>query len=183
MAYYGLSNPWIAKYTEETGLYSDGFKCGSAVGTDINPQYNEAKLYGDNMLKESAKEFKYADVTATVTELPIEAAEVMFGHKVDKDTSTIEYNTSDVSNYVGYGFYVSELVNGVNKYNACILPKVKFAESSDSYTTKGDSIEFKTPSISGTGMAVSDGTWKKVKTFATESEAISFIKTELGITA
>ena len=182
MAYYGLSNPWIAKLDAETGEYSLGFKCGSAVGTDITPQYNEAKLYGDNVLKESTKEFKYADVTLNVTELPIEAADVMFGHKVDTEKKSITYNASDVANYVGYGFYASEVVNGKTTYIAAVLPKVKYAESADSYTTKGDSIEFKTPSLSGNAMANASGEWKIKQTFESEAEAIAFIKEKLGIT-
>lgn len=182
MAYYGLSNPWIAKYDVKTQSYSGGFKCGSAVGTDVTPQYNEAKLYGDNVLKESIKEFKYADVTLNVTELPIVAADAMFGHKVDTETNKITYNASDVANYVGYGFYASETIDGETTYIAAILPKVKFSESADSYATKGDSIEFKTPSLSGNALANESGDWKVKQTFKKEDEAIAFIKEYLGVT-
>lgn len=181
MAYYGLSHPIIAKLDVGKGTYADGFKCGSAIGTDINPQYNDADLYGDNVLKEAVKEFKYADVTLNVTNLPIAAATVMFGHTVDAAKKKITYNANDVANYVGYGFYVSELVDGVTSYNAAVLPKVKFAEASDSYNTKGDTIEFKTPSLAGKAMANEAGEWKIVETFDTKEAAESFIKTYLGM--
>lgn len=182
MAYYGLSNPYIAKLDVSTNKYTDGFKCGAAVGTEIKPQYNEAKLYGDDTLQESAKEFKYADVTLNTTYMPIEAADVMFGHKVDTETNKITYNANDEANYVGYGFFAKEMVQGKTSFIAAIIPKIKFAEGDDSYTTKGDSIEFKTPSLSGTGMANSEGVWKVKETFTTETEAISFIKEYLNIT-
>ena len=182
MAYYGLSNPWIAKLDTEKNTYSDGFKCGTAVGTEISPQYNEAKLYGDNALQESLKEFKYADVTLNTTDMPIDAANVMFGHKIDKEKNSIIYNNGDVANYVGYGFFASEMINGKTTYIAAVLPKVKFSESADSYNTKGDSIEFKTPSLSGNAMANSAGDWKIKQTFDTEEEAIAFIKEKLNIT-
>lgn len=180
MACYGLSNPWIAKLDTEKETYSNGFKCGAAVETNVNPQYNEANLYGDNQLQETAKEFKYADVTLGVTHLPIQTADVMFGHTV-KDNN-ITYKTSDVANYVGYGFYASERVAGKTKYIAAVLPKVLFAEAEDSYTTKGDNIEFKTPSLTGRAMAVSNGTWREKETFETEEEAVTWIKTKLNIT-
>lgn len=182
MAYYGLSNPWIAKLDPETSKYLEGFKCGTAVGTEVNPQYNESKLYGDNVLQESLKEFKYADVTLTTTSMPIEAANVVFGHTIDKTKKSIVYNASDEANYVGYGFFASEMINGKATYIAVVLPKVKFSEGTESYTTKGDSIEFKTPSLSGNAMADATGNWKKKQTFDTEAEAIAYIKKELNIT-
>lgn len=182
MAYYGLSNPWIAKLDVASGTYSNGFKCGKAVGTNVTPQYNNAKLYGDNRLVEEVNEFKNADVTLDVTELPLVAAEVMFGHAVDKEQKKITYKTSDTANYVGYGFYASELIDGKTTYIAAILVKVKFAESAEGYNTKGENIEFKSPALTGTGMANEKNEWKIKQTFDTEEEAVAFIKEYLNIT-
>ena len=181
MAYYGLSNPWIAKYDVEANTYSDGFKCGKAVGTNVTPQYSNAKLYGDNRLVEEVNEFKNADVTLDVTELPLIAANVMFGHTIDNEAKKVVYKTNDVANYVGYGFYASELIDGKTTYIAVVLTKVKFAESAEGYNTKGDSIEFKNPALTGTGMANNNGEWKIKQTFEKEDEAVEFIKTTLNI--
>lgn len=181
MAFYGLSKPMIAKLDVTTGKYSDGFQCGHAVGTSISPQYSEANLFGDNQMQESAKEFKYADVTAETTHMPIQAAQTIFGHRIDKETNKIIYNTSDTANYVGYGFFVNEKVDGVIKCVAAILPKVIFAEAEESYTTKGDNLEFKTPSISGKCMALENGIWKVKQTFDNEADAMAFIKEYLNI--
>ena len=49
-------------------------------------------------------------------------------------------------------------------------------------TTKGENLEFKTPSVSGKAMAIANGDWKIKETFATEEEAVGFIKEYLGIT-
>ncbi len=182
MAFFGMSNPWIAKFDAIKKTYSGGFKNGTAVGTDVTPQYNEANLYGDNILQEALKEFKYADVTLTTTHMPVVAANVMFGHTVDSETNEITYKASDSANYVGYGFYASEKINGETRYIAAILPKVIFAEAAENYATKGDSIEFKTPSVSGKAMALEDGTWKVKKPFDSEQEAVNFIKQYLNIT-
>ena len=40
-------------------------------------------------------------------------------------------NGSDVSPFVGVGFYGTKRVNNVNKYRAIWLPKVQFAEPND----------------------------------------------------
>ena len=181
MAYYGLSHPIIAKLDAATGTYKNGFQCGKAVETTVTANYNEASLYGDNELAEYAKVFKDADITAGVTTLPLQALEIMFGHKVDVDKKSVEFGTGDIANDVGYGFYASESINGITSYIACFLPKVKFTEAEESYTTRGDSIEFKTPSVSGKAAPDVNGNWKYKQTFETEEEAIDWLKTKAGI--
>lgn len=182
MAYYGLSHPLIAKLDVETGTYSKGFQCGKAVGTDITPNYNEATQYGDDEVAEYVKEFKDADVNLSVTELPLEAANTIFGHTVDNSTKNIIYNASDSANFVGYGFYVKEMVKGVVSIIAAFLPKIKLTETAESYATKGDSIEFKNPSLSGKASSNDAGKWKEKQTFETEEAAITWLKTKLGMT-
>ena len=182
MAYYGLSNPFIAKLNVAAGTYSDGFQCGKAVGSEITPNYNEGSLYGDNELAEYVKEFKDADVTLTVTELPIEAAKVMFGHTVSEPDNTITYGTADNANYVGYGFCIQEIKDGVVSYPAAWLPKVKFGDPTESFTTKGDSITFGTPQVSGKAAPDSSGNWKYKKSFTTEAEAVAWLKEKANIT-
>ena len=180
MAQYGLSTPVIAQLDVETGKYSKGFVCGKAVSTDVNPNYNEGSVYGDNELAEYAKVFKDADVNLGVTQLPIESATVVFGHTVAENT--IKYNVNDESNFVGYGFFATEQINGKITYTACWLPKVKFAEGAESYTTRGENIEFKTPTLSGKATADKDGQWRYKETgIATLAEAIAWLKEKAGI--
>lgn len=183
MAYYGLSNPIIAKRTEDVGgdTYSDGFQCGKAVETSVTPNYSEASLYGDNTLAEYAKEFSNADVSLGVTTLPAEAITVVFGHTKDTESGEITYGAGDAAATVGYGFYVTEVVNSVNSYVACWLPNVKFTEAAESYTTKGGSIEFQNPTLEGKASADSDGNWKYKKTFTTEAAAIAWLKEKAEI--
>lgn len=180
MANFGLSNPWIAKLNPN-GKYSDAFKCGEAVNTSITPNYNEASLFGDNRQVENVSEFKNANVSLGVTKMPVVAANVVFGHKIT-DAGEEKANADDASNYVGYGFITAEMENGVKKYKACVLYKVKYKEGEESYETKGDSIVFKTPTLNGTAMARDDGEWrKKSPYFTSEDEADKWIQTEFGV--
>lgn len=183
MAYFGLSKPYIAKLGATEGTYTLGFKCGKAVAIEINPTSSEGKLYGDNVLAEYASEFKEAAVTLDVTTLPLEAANVLFGHTVATETKLVTKNAGDVSNYVGFGFIVKEMIEGVVSYTATVVYKAKFSEQGLSYTTKGDSIEFKTPKLTGIASAPDSGNWQKVQTFETEALAEAFVKTELDIVA
>ena len=181
MAYYGLSNPFIAKLDVAKGTYSEGFQCGEAVGSDITPNYNEGSLYGDDKLAEYVKEFKDADVTLTVTELPLQAAKTMFGHEISEADKSVTYAIGDNANYVGYGFCAQEIKGGEVSYTAAWLPKVEFGDPAESFTTKGDSITFGTPQVSGKAAADSTGKWKYKQTFATKEEALTWLKGKASI--
>lgn len=183
MAYYGLSLPYIAKLNPETNTYSDGLKCGKAVGTDITPNYIEGSLYGDNELAEYIKEFNDADVSLTVTELPIKAENVMFGHTVDEAKGTVDYKSGDSPNYVGYGICVKEIANGIIKHVAAWLPKVKFGDPGESFVTKNGSISFVTPTITGKAAPDHTGEWRYKQTFETEEEADAWLREKAGMTA
>ena len=104
------------------------------------------------------------------TTLPIEAHSVMFGHEVTEDKKTIKDKDSDEANYVGFGVYVPEKVDGKKKYIGMWIYKVKFTEGEESYKTKGDTIEYQTPSVSGQAVALDSGEWRERRIFDTETE-------------
>lgn len=181
MAYYGLSNPYMAKFNPETETYSDGFKCGKAISTNITPNYSTASLYADNAEAERVDEFVNATVEVGTDRLPAVAAEILFGHSTDGDGSIVK-NMEDVANYVGYGFYQSSMEDGVKKYQACIVCKVKFTEGQTSYQTKGENITFQTPNLTGAASAKKNGDWLILSPEYTNiSETIAWLKNQLGI--
>lgn len=181
MANFGLSIPWIAKLNVAANSYTGGFKCGGAVNTSVNPNYQEASMYADNQEREHVKELVNADVTLGVDRLPVAASRIVFGHEVDEDGEEIN-NTGDSSNYVGYGFITAEKIDGVTKYRACVLLKVLFSEGEESFETKGNSIVFKNPTLSGKAMAIDGGEWRrKSPYFNTEKEADLWIQKKLNV--
>lgn len=188
MANFGLSIPWIAKLNPETGAYSDAFRIGKAVSTSVTPEYAEGSLYADNQEAEHAKEFKKAAVTVGTDTLPVIAKKVIFGHRVNTSGEEIS-NSEDNGEYVGYGFISREMINGKTKYMSCIILKVKFNEGEEAFETKGDSITFKTSTISGNasviGVAygeVKRSDWRiKSPAFDTEEEADQWIQTKFNV--
>lgn len=180
MAYIGLARPTVAKLTEPANTYSDAFTCGEAIGIDISPQYAEGSLYGDNRKVEYDKLFKYADITLNTTRLPVKAHSVMFGHTVAEGEDGVTFKGRDSTGYVGMGFYVTERVEGADKFVAIWIHKAKFSEGSENYKTQGDNIEYQTPSLSGQAVTLSSDVWKEVKVFATEAEAVAWIDEKSG---
>ena len=73
-----------------------------------------------------------------------------------------------------------EKVDGVRKFIGNVLYKVKFSEPSEDYSTKGDSIEYKTPSITGRAIANEDGDWKDFEAFDASEDALKWINTKFG---
>lgn len=181
MANFGLSKPWIAKYNPETNKYSNAFKCGKAVNTSVTPNYNETPFYADNEQSENVVEFKNANVALGVDRMPVQASGVMFGHDISETGEEVS-RSGDSAGYVGYGFITAEMVDSVKKFRACLLTKVQFKEGEEAFETKGDSIVFKNPSLSGTAMTNSEGEWRiKSPYYASEEEADQWIQTKLGV--
>lgn len=181
MANFGLSRPIIAKLNVEAGTYSEAFKCGGAMNTSVTPNYVSAALYADNMLKEQVDEFSNAKVELGVDRVPIKAAKLLFGHKITEDGEET-HNKHDSGAYVGYGFITVEKRNGEIKYRACLLTKVKFNEGAESYQTNGDSIQFITPTLSGTATCNNKKEWRcKSPYFNTEEECDKWILEKMGL--
>lgn len=179
MAYLGLRKPIIAKMNVNGG-YDEPFACGKAVGINVTPNYAEASLYGDDIQAEYDKTFNYADITLNTTSLPIKAHEVMFGHSTGENGTEIVQNSNDDQNYVGMGWLSVEKVDGNRKFIGNFVYKTKFSEPTEDYSTKGENIEYKTPSLSGRSVALDDGKWKCFDVFATEREALDYLYGKFG---
>ena len=57
---------------------------------------------------------------------------------------------NDVPIFVGFGHIVPKMVNGAKKYKVEFFPKMKFKPFIADAKTKGDSLEFTTPSVEAT---------------------------------
>lgn len=174
MAKIGLNN---FKYSvlDETEKYNGAKSLGKAVDCKVAIENYTAELYADDTLAESDYTFKKGTITLTIDEDDDTVFAELLGHSVDEETQEMVRKDTDVAPYVGVGRILTKVVNGVYKYKVEFLPKVKFSEPAQEETTKGDSIEFKTPVIEGTVTKLADGTWSRTKTFTTKEEAITFL--------
>jgi phi13 family phage major tail protein len=184
MANIGLTNIWYSKLTEAadgTALYDGAKQLGKAVSCSTSITNNEAKLYGDDTLAESDTSFSNGTITLGVTDDNEEVFADLLGHTVTEDGEVIKAAT-DTAPYVGVGRIVTKMVNGAYKYKVEFLYKVKFSEPSKDETTKGESIEFSTPSVEGIISTLDDvnNTWNKSKTFDTKSDALTYLKNLLA---
>lgn len=179
MANIGLTNIWYSPLTEGAGgvaTYAGAKQLGKAVSCSTSITNNEAKLYGDDTLAESDTSFASGTITLGVTDDDETIFAEILGHTIS-DGEVIK-TANDAAPYIGLGRIVTKMVNGAYKYKVEFLYKVKFSEPSKDENTKGESIEFATPSIEGIIATLDDvdGTWNKSKTFNTKSDALTYLK-------
>ena len=184
MANIGLTNIWYSPLTEAadgTALYAGAKQLGKAVSCSTSITNNEAKLYGDDALAESDTSFASGTITLGVTDDNDDVFAELLGHTVTEQGEVIKA-ASDAPIYVGVGRIVTKMVNGAYKYKVEFLYKVKFSEPSKDETTKGESIEFATPSVEGIISTLDDvnNTWNVSKTFDTKSDALTYLKNLLA---
>lgn len=176
MAKIGLSNFRYSILTEDsdgTPSYNGAKTPGKAISCNVEISNNSASLYADDVLSESDTSFAGGTVTMGIDEDDLETMAELLGHTYSD--SEIIRNANDTAPYVGLGRVVTKMVNNVVKYKVEFLYKVKFSEPSAENNTKGESVEFATTEIEGTVAALKNGKWSVAKTFATKSEAMTYL--------
>lgn len=159
MATIGLRDLYRAPITtSEAGVetYGTPVRMAKAISAEMSVEVAEAMLYADDGADEVVKEFVNGELTLNVNDLlPADIAAIL-GQTQDTD-SVVYAGENDEAPYFAIGFRAKK-ANGTYKY--VWLYKVKFAIPSESYTTKGDSIEFNTPEITGQFIKRPDGLWR-----------------------
>ncbi len=167
---------------DESGKYTGSKRLAGAIESKASLNIAEAELYSDDTLSEKAQEFTKGTLNLTVDEDADSVFAPLLGHAIDTLTGEVIKTTDDVPPFVGFGRVLVKLVNNVKKYKAEFFPKVQFKPFVTDGKTKGDGIEFQTPSIEGTIFAkqetidnVSKMVWEKHRTFATDEEAQAYL--------
>lgn len=148
MATIGLDKLFYSVITEgENGeeTYGTPKKLAKAMNVDLSIEVAEATLYADDSAAETVKEFAGGTITLGVDDISAEALKDLAGARIDSNGVIVSAG-EDVGNYVALAFRAKKS-NGTYRYYW--LYRVKFATPSDSYETKGDSVNFNTPSIEG----------------------------------
>jgi len=164
---------------EKTVDYEPGLVVGKAIKADIKIDTNEAKLYADDRVVENIKEFKGGTVTLNTDDLDYEIMALLFGHEKttldDPPGEGLIAGIDDEGAYVGVGFCSGVIRDNKRKYRAVWLHKTKFGVPSETMETKGENINFQTPTIEGTVMADILGKWKTEFTFDKEESAVDWL--------
>ena len=152
MATVGFDRLVYAPITEdqETGVetYGEPVFLAKAISAGLSVELAEAVLYADDAADEVVREFKNAKLSLGVKDLGAQPAAKLTGARVDNKGALVSAS-EDGGDYVAVGFR-AKLSTG--KYRLYWLYRVKFALPSVNLQTKGDSINFQTPTIEGTAL-------------------------------
>ena len=147
-----------------------------------------------NAIAETDRQFTGGTLTLSTTDLSQEVSKAILGLKeqtvdtiegiTDEDVQELIYDDTQVTPYLGVGFIVKKMVNGVTMWRGIVLTKVMFSIPADAATTQGESIEWQVPELTATIMRDDTAThmWKREATFTTEAQAEAYIKNRLDIT-
>ncbi len=185
MAQIGLKYLVCAKVNETNTdvTYDKGMVMSNAIKADVSIEINEAKLYADDRIVENIKEFKSGKVSLNGDNLTYAVQSLILGHTLEtlQNGEKLIAKGDDDGAFVGVGFYATTIKGGVRKYRAIWLRKVKFGIPNESLETKGDAINFQTPTIEGTVLTDILGLWKEECLFETEQGAVTWLNTQASL--
>lgn len=190
MAYIGMKNVLLAKLKTETKgqpcVYENGMVFGKAINADVSFTKAQTDLYADDGAAESDNSITGGNVTLGIDDIPDEAL-TMLGYKKVGEGTTAEYiKTSESSDYVGLGFTRTRVLQGIRSHEAIWLYKLQLGLESLNAQTKGQQMQWQTPTLSGTLMSVQNDAdlttnWHAFKRFENEADAVSYLKNLAGM--
>lgn len=184
----GFSKPYVAVYsnTGDTVTYANGQVLARGVEVEISPEVSDANnFYADNIAAETAAGiFTGGELTLTVDGLFQAAERLIMGIGAPGEDGFIAYTEDSTPPFVGVGFVIRWMSDGVTSYQPVVLPKVAFAPMTISAATQEDEIDWQTTEL--TGSIFRDDTTGRSWQYSggdetSEAAAEAKIKTKLGI--
>lgn len=184
----GFSKPYVALYSAEgsTVTYSSGTALARGVDVNLDIETTDANIfYADNVAAETdGQTFTGGTVTLTVDGLKDAARKLIMGlptaTSVTVGSDSVDvyvFDDNQSKPYVGIGFVVRYMEDGVTSYVPYVLTKATFSEEGLSAETQGESIDWQTTELSATLMRddTTGHAWRKIaeaQTTEAQAEAV-----------
>ena len=196
MPYIGMRHVVVAKVASHTAgsepTYTAGMVMGKAITGNLTINRNNNPLYAEDAISEDDNGITSMDLELGLDDL-LEDVQDYIGLLEKKTTGTgtaavdTYYDTDAAAYDVGVGYIRVRRKNGVTKYQALWVYDTLFSITSENAQTKGEQIEWQTPTATGRCKALdvdSSGKLKfrKRQLFDTEAAAASYLNGLAGIT-
>ena len=185
---YPVAAP-VSAYTPGSSItYSNGFVVAEAVSANVSWNRADGHFFGDDVELDTDNGVLGYTINFEPTGLSASSRQKLLGETVSSNEYTI---TDAASPDLGFGYIRVMRVKGTttvtNSYEAWWYKKLKFSISSEETRTKEQNIEWRVPTLEGTGCGVSlDSTGRlsfaQHKTFDTLAAAKSYLNGIAGIT-
>lgn len=191
----GLSNFYYAKYANNGGTvtYSDGGSLGKATTVNIAVTTSSSKFYADNAVADVDRTFASGTITVGTSGLGQDVSKAILGVReatisdidgvTDSTAKELIFDDTQDAPYLGFGLVEQGRADGKTYHRAVVLCKVAFSTPADAANTRGEQIEWQTPTIEGEILRsdAAGHAWKMEATFTTEAQAVAYIKARLSI--
>lgn len=147
MATIGLRDVHYAVLIGDTTsacTYEDPVRVVGAISANVNPNSSSATLFADDGPYDSSSTLGEIELELNMADIPPVHSNALLGHAYTN--GVLVRKATDVAPYVALG-YRSLKSNGAYRYTW--LLKGKFSDGEQNNQTKGDSIEYQTPTITG----------------------------------
>lgn len=190
MAFIGMRHVVGALITSETagaeptyGTSGSGFLIGKAITGNLTINRNSNPLYADDAIAEDDNGITSMDLELGLDDLMEDIQDKMGLLKAvtaGSPSVTTYYDTSASAKAIGVGYIRVRRKNGVTKYQAIWIYKSIFSKNSENSQTKGESIEWNTPTVNGRciGLPIDstgDLSYRKIQNFDTEADAATWL--------
>jgi phi13 family phage major tail protein len=161
MATIGLRDVYYATLTTDTpttATYAAPVRIIGAISASVNANTSSETLFADDGPFETATTMGEITIELNIADLDMKTLAAITGATYDSTSKILKQTSDDTPPYLALGYRTLK-PNGAYRYYW--LVKGKFNIPEDSFNTKGDSIEFQTPTISGNFVKRDqDSAWK-----------------------
>ena len=170
----------VAEYKKKTDgstEHGDAASMGDAMTDGLEMRFAEGRLYAESILAEYMKKATGGTATAGVKYIPLAAQKLMFrAYEMQRTVKSatvksVTFGKPSTGRYVGWSFYMPDMIDGVEKFTAVFVHKVLFGPPATNGQTLGDNITFQTPTTTGEFLVDDLGHLLEVATLDTEGAA------------
>lgn len=182
----------ITAYTPYSSItYGTGFVVSEARGANLQWQGEDGEFYGDDILLDASKKIIGYTLDFESAGLADGAREKLLGEVRDASNGELTITGAEAPD-VGFG-YIKRMRDDssgtvVETFEGWWFWKIKFGQPNEEARTKERNLEWRTPTMNGTGMGIfktagaADPDFATHKSFATMAEAKAWLNTKAGIT-
>ena len=186
---YPVFAPIVSHTDGSMPSYGTGVVIQEARNCTISKTYNNNPLYGDDRIVDDDNGLQELTASFEPTGLSDSDRVLLFGEEeMSVGGLTCQVESDNATPYGGFGYIRKMRDNGVKKFEAWVILKIKFQEESQATNTKEGSISWGTQTLNGRAAGIYiDSTeslrWRVHETFATMAAAKSWLNTVLNVSA
>ena len=186
---YAVAAPIRTEADGQAITYGKGQVIGGMMTAEISYTRNSNPLYADDRVMEEDNSITGGTIKMGVDDVNDDARVMMLGDVKEGDAGEEVYHeTGESAPYVGTGYIRVRRKDNKTNYIAYWVHKAIFGIGTESAKTKGQNIEWQTPTLEGSIMGVKNNAalqtrFRERRTFTKESEARAWLNKKAGIEA